>query len=426
MSSDIISIHNSNYNVTLGVNDFSPKEADTRKAQAVAGCLRPVGGKFGEAPLVLRGLNSQDKAEKLELREKKGADWSELRIDWLTLSFDDKYLDDILNILMSYYGDYAKSRPRTFYNTAYAFNLHSVSVLFNDYSQDFIEDMKGRFTITLSGSAIGFLGIDLFMRLASELMQFSPTCSRVDYAFDDFYRVVEVEDIAKVSKLGDVKGFRKVNYLEPTDRGVITGKQVSLGRRGSRGNGKYMRIYDKLLESNGEMDCIRYEVEFSLKYSQLAWSQIILFCAMNDSKLLTQHIGEFLGGAVDFIHREHGVKNLDRLKQYGWWSEIISRIGTAELSFRSSPNKELAEMARNRKKQYNPILAAEYIALGKAKFFEMLEEDLKDGHLRLQEKHNQAIHRARDVAGLPIGDLVFKHPKVSELIIEDIFLKENF
>ena len=105
------------------------------------------------------------------------------------------------------------------------------------------------------------------LQLMHDLEALGVKCTRIDLAADDFTRKRLVMDVIhQAATAGHVVGFRCYDPRRPLKNmqtGQLAGDTAYFGKRGNHGSGRYVRFYDKGLESNGEVDSIRYEVELS-------------------------------------------------------------------------------------------------------------------------------------------------------------------
>lgn len=144
---------------------------------------------------------------------------------------------------------------------------------------------------------------------------FGLRCSRIDLAVDDYTRMLRLEDIQSACEEGNYTGFKKSksikNYGEKHG-----GWTVNLGERTSE---KYVRIYDKFAESKGEIDSVRFEVEYSGELSNKLFSLVLKFPF--DEQEYQHHIIDYALGCVSFIDKID--KNIDRNEMLDWWKAFI-------------------------------------------------------------------------------------------------------
>lgn len=110
--------------------------------------------------------------------------------------------------------------------------------------------------------------------------------ARIDLACDDFNKTFTPSDYRK----WQLEGRIRTNFKNGSACWSVNDAQGDTFYLGKRGGNKMLRIYDKNYESNGQVDCIRYEFEFRHR----AADQIGKFIAdrgyCNFSDLLLDHI----------------------------------------------------------------------------------------------------------------------------------------
>lgn len=210
-------------------------------------------------------------------------------------------------------------------------------VMLNYHSdRDRLPITNGRIAVEIPGSALDGYDTELIVSLLRGLRSLDFQASRLDVYADDhertmtsptwLYASVHEDDLFGGAIRRDYTGFRTCT------RHVISGKdgrtydEVAFGRRGQNGSGKYLRIYDKKLESKGEIDAIRMELELSNERARTAVDMIL-----GSGPNVAQTLGSMVGGAIDFVHRD-GKTHLDRMKRYDWWQSIIDRLGRARIA----------------------------------------------------------------------------------------------
>lgn len=106
--------------------------------------------------------------------------------------------------------------------------------------------------------------------LLSLLLDRGCQLSRIDLAYDDFSKEIRPKQYLGWWFNGQITTkFHKVN---------LTACMSEVGHTfylGSRSTGKMLRIYDKDIESKGEVDCVRYEFELHSRYAQEMCDYII-------------------------------------------------------------------------------------------------------------------------------------------------------
>jgi len=139
--------------------------------------------------------------------------------------------------------------------------------------------------------------------------------TRCDTAIDDYGRVIEPDQVLETlqgpdavthaKKLGMVRGG-KVGSKE------LTGETVYLGARGSR---QYLRVYDKGLESGGEKDCIRWELE---SHDEAAETMVAALAYQSWGEVMASR----LVGFVDFRDADSH-SEVEKRQRVAWFQELV-------------------------------------------------------------------------------------------------------
>jgi hypothetical protein len=220
-------------------------------------------------------------------------------------------------------------------------------------TEDGNELTDGRIAVEIPGTALDQLDAFQTLLFIVSLREHDFHCSRVDIFFDDFertitpvalYMAVYEESLFDGSPLrDDVCGFHRVKRITEGNRQGRLHDEVCFGRRGKMGTGKYLRVYDKKLESKGLINSVRWELELSDRYARGAFSRIVdslgdtpdaqdRWCPQWTANVL----GGLIGWAVDFRIRVGGEKNLSRLERHPFWQSILDRLGRAVLAGRTA------------------------------------------------------------------------------------------
>lgn len=325
--------------------------------------------KMGKTPrIVPRGVKCQD--------------CNEVGIDWLRISIHRQYLKRFRSFLDFYFGKSARD-DRGLWSYDSRYHWPNKASLHFDSDIDRCERLhRGKFSVEIPGRALrGISQVDLHLFLLS-LGQFSPTCTRIDVFFDDYNRTVVPSDLIDIIKKNDYSGFRKARPNQIYDRGHLCRDEVTFGVRGGNGSGKYLRIYDKNLESKGKKNCIRYEVEFCKKRAHKVFDRLSQTTSIDAFATLC---GSLVGGSVKFIHRSNHDKHLCRLAPYDFWQKIQLLLGVVYVRV---PVKE-TDMAAKYKyiyKQVTPTLALiRDTFVDDVDFFNWLFDCICDGQLRMNQ-----------------------------------------
>jgi len=293
---------------------------------------------------VTRGLDSQNGSG-----GSKKASADVLGIHWLRGSIPDTMMDWLTAKLRELWGDDYEVLEHGFW----VYDRHKawpsgVKLLFHS-TEEGSELTLNRIALEVPGSAIEQLDMRAIVSFMAALSIRQFQCSRLDVYFDDLqrtvtpaqlYQVVWEESLFEGLPLRhDVIGFKRCKRVIESNRQGRVHDEVAFGRRGKEGSGKYLRVYDKYLESKGETLAVRWELELSDHHARKAFASIVR--TMDDlgaGPWKQEWTADVLGGlirwCVDFKKRVAGVKNLDRLERYAFWQSILARLGFARLACR--------------------------------------------------------------------------------------------
>lgn len=209
------------------------------------------------------------------------------------------------------------------YTRSYGWQFGAV-MGWNDEGEDYC--------LSLNGDSLEMIGQDRIPELWTHLYHLGFECSRLDLALDDHSReFLDLDRIGEAARVGNFEGFRRWQEKKPY-RNVFTqeleGYEHSFGRRGRDGSGYYYRIYDKALESNGQVNAIRCELELCKvkkdnNPAHLYWE--ILLDTPPDQ--VWQKVAKIVLGKLAFIDRRpeaHG--HVDRMLYLEWWQALLDAV----------------------------------------------------------------------------------------------------
>jgi len=223
--------------------------------------------------------------------------------------------------------------------------------------------------------------LDLHLFLLS-LRQFSPSCTRIDVFFDDYNRMNTPTGIHEIIKNRDYSGFRKGQLKQRFDGGRMIHDEVDFGTRGDNGSGKYLRVYDKALESDGEKNCIRWEVEFSKERAHKVFDKLSQAASI---EAFATMCGSLVAGSIEFVHR-NGDKNIGRLEVYDFWKKIKDLLGTVVIRV-SIKTTDIGGMYKWVYRQVSPTLAClRGTFFDESDFLEWLFDVLDEGKVNMSQR----------------------------------------
>ncbi|HER19485.1 MAG TPA: hypothetical protein ENO14_00385, partial [Chromatiales bacterium] len=183
--------------------------------------------------------------------------------------------------------------------------------------------------------------------------------------------------------------------------------------------------YDKELESAGEIRAVCWELESSGEKARKRFDDILEAVRWARSEhedqvsAMAKTIGQHIGGAIDFIDRSAGDKNLARCPRLDFWTKILAKLG-GRLTWVTEHVQKTVDRAKTYiYNQVVPSLAMLHEALTPERFWSWLEKTTLDGLDRLRAVHHRAIaaYKVDEAAGLAYtGDM---------LPMFDAFRREN-
>jgi len=337
-------------------------------------------------------------------------------VHWLRISFDFKQLEVVKAMVSSFFGVCEICYNGILsYSARYVWS-NGVSLCFDEDPELRQKAHRGRMTLDVPGRACEELSAPDLLLLVQYAQEFDGNPTRLDVYFDDYARQVNIKELTDAADKGDFAFFQISSVGHTKNRtkkknGGLTYDAVTFGRRGSAGSGKYLRVYDKNLESDGEENCIRWEVEFTQHYAVEVFN--ILAGADGNLDVFAIACGSLVGGCIRFVHR-NGDKNINRLELYDWWQEIVKSLGVLRIRIAKKRNT-LTGMLEWTERQVAPTLAV----IGQA--FKT-ERDLYDWIQEIRDVGESKLSvYQRQVAEQNEGCLVF-NPKCNREMNETAYL----
>lgn len=182
--------------------------------------------------------------------------------------------------------------------------------------------------LAIPGSALDNMTSDVQLNLMRDLLALELRCTRIDIGLDLFGTGLRLlQKMREAVKRRELCGLRRAEVLTDQDTGAET---LYLGRRGRRGSGRFVRVYDKGLErrSRPAGEWVRFEVEFSGQPAQVV-APVLVAAFVG----LPQFGGQawydialrFVLGALDF-HVVTGHQALQRRPPSDFWNQFRQSI----------------------------------------------------------------------------------------------------
>ena len=247
-----------------------------------------------------------------------------VKIDWLSVVFPEEKREAVREEVSRYLGS-CEFKPRGIhgYQKCWVWEHFGAVLTWSDGRHDALLSMNGR--------SVDQVHVSQQLHFLKALEEIGVRCSRLDIALDDHKRRIEPDDVEREFEAGHVVGYRLGTPHRPKRRvkgqTLVEGASFELGRRGADGSGKFLVVYDKTLESDGEIDAIRWELRFSKEAADTAF---LVLSSSRDLPSLSCKLTRYVGGAVDFRSSPH-LTNLSRRPRLAWWEYFVGILGAAEL-----------------------------------------------------------------------------------------------
>lgn len=325
-------------------------------------------------------------------------------LDWLRLVGSSAYLQDVIGWLSEltedageeWAGCWRYRERRRFPGGAF--------VAFSEGVEHFAVEVPGGFLRSVDRGKL----IEVVLRM----WNLGFVGRRVDFALDCFGDDPEYGPEGEVVRGGSQVGLiaamsdavdrgelcraRRVQRVVSFDGPDLVEHQIRIGKRGGKlGSGRFVRVYDKGLETGqreaGEWE--RFEVEFSADCAEQAfdgWARSV------------QSVGGPVGfmrasilGAIEF--RESGKGSACTRKLAGWWRELIGACGTCRLVARRSLDKVKDFRAHVRRAVAPKIAAiAQVLCVTPVQLFASMVEGVGPS---VNAMRSMAVMQARTYAG---------------------------
>ncbi|MEE9369357.1 MAG: replication initiation factor domain-containing protein [Pontiella sp.] len=306
----------------------------------------PSNGESGEAapPTLLGGVTGKfiGKAEKFDKRVSiipsqhhlgkmdTGERTSSIGVDWIQGTIPFERLDLVRSYLTAVCGQQPEDYDHGLMSFQTSCEWHPFGIkLAWDLDKKNRENHSNRILLQLTGSSLhNFTPVHLWRFLKDLSVKFWFNCTRIDLAFDDFEKIIRPDEVNEFANQGAYKGFRKHKYIGGVKRdGTVTDDGIYFGTRGKDGGGKFLRCYGKDIESKGEIDAIRWEVEFTKDKADKIFFELAMSDDVTD---MATKIALFIGGSIDFAERTKSGR-FNKEDRLAFWEQLLHHLGSAEV-----------------------------------------------------------------------------------------------
>lgn len=247
-----------------------------------------------------------------------------ISVHWLRVSRPESHRLDLRALLVSFFGVPEKIRGRWLYEFGERFSC-GVLILWGSTTSDSEDGSPRHCCVDVPGGALDSLDPDQRFKLCQELAAGSRV-TRLDLACDVRALRGSVGLIAHVRSAcenGCLVGAKRWAPREEYNANERVAYGVTVGRRGNMGSGRYLRIYDKGLETGTgpEGQWERYEVEFSDDPASEVAASIFESFETFESRAFQR-----VAGAFDYCTPSTGTgRNYER-RRLKWWGDFIGGI----------------------------------------------------------------------------------------------------
>jgi len=184
-------------------------------------------------------------------------------------------------------------------------------------------DASGRddFHVSLPGQACQLAGQDRLLSFLRYTLGHGGKPTRCDTAIDDYRYIASPAQVLEALQGPDVVTHAQKVLTQQGGRvgsSDLTGATVYLGAPGSR---QRVRVYDKGLESDGEMNCIRWELE---SRKEAAETMVAALAYQSWGEVMASR----LVGFVDFRGADSH-SEVEKRQRLAWFQELVGLVRKA-------------------------------------------------------------------------------------------------
>jgi len=242
--------------------------------------------------------------------------------------------------------------------------------------------------IVLPGQWCRGLEAEAMLRLLRWALEMGANFTRLDLAGDDYEMAIMPGDLNLAVERGELVTVSRVRkYIQSWGKGEFVGSTMEFGSRTSQ---VYLRVYDKLAESEGLEAAVRWELELKDEMAQLVAIQLV-------SRAWAEVWAERLVSFIDFRNLDDS--NTTRRTRCKWFEEWVGAARRA-VALGSRAVKSLGQVMAWLEYQAAPSLAL----LLHVKGMVWLEELAAGGRGRLRKPRYAGLLASVGVSQLgPLG-----------------------
>ncbi len=224
---------------------------------------------------------------------------------------------EAVKLLSGYYGNPTFGTGRYFLNAGYRYGAAAV---YFDHEED---QGKDYCVVDLPGSAMSEIEMSQAVEIIESLFRLGFKAKRLDLAVDIYCAPNLIEKVTQSCHEGELCRARKFRPIHVQSGKELTGHGCNIGDRGKMGSGRYLRVYDKGLETKEREQggWVRWEAELYAEPAQEA-----AFALVESDQIMAVALGHAFG-VCDF--REcTGDQHLERRPRCKWFVDLLKQINT--------------------------------------------------------------------------------------------------
>jgi hypothetical protein len=248
-----------------------------------------------------------------------------IRHDWLNVTFPVGDREQVMELVSNFLGTH-KMRAGGINTYSHSLGWESGAVV------GWSPGRRPEGWLSMNGDSCDLVPVESKLQFFKSLHALRAKCTRLDAACDVDRSLVGMDQVHAAADAGHVLGFRRYNCVRPVknmNTGELEGDMATFGRRGKDGSGRYGRVYDKGLESQGKIDSIRFEAELSGDVATMWFAQLAV--DPDDTAEFVRLLGRIVVGSICFVDKSGAHGHADRYKILPWWKRIAELIGTAKI-----------------------------------------------------------------------------------------------
>lgn len=249
----------------------------------------------------------------------RGANEQAASIDWFRCTASRDQIDKACALLDKHFGAISQAAKGRFFLSC-GRSWGSAGVFYDADG----ENAAGHCCVEVAGSMLDLLGSAYRLDLVRDFLQAGFKVTRIDIALDfTGEKISLVRDVASACEAGHLCRLLRHSYTAECERGEVVQEIIRLGSRGSNGSGRYVRIYDKGLETGTRErgEWVRAEAELTDDVGHQSAMALV------DSITPGPFMASLVLGAFE-LREGSGDVRANRRPLVAWWSALLSSCGS--------------------------------------------------------------------------------------------------